>query len=85
MIRYLFFGLMIFVLSSCSSSFERRDTKFPEGQKLYISKCSGCHRLYDPREFTHSQWDTILFSMRKKAKTSPEEEAEILKFLKENF
>lgn len=85
MIRYLFGGLIIFFLSSCSSSVERRDTKFPVGQKLYLSKCSSCHRLYDPGEFTPSQWDTILFSMRKKAKTSPEEEAEILKFLKENF
>lgn len=59
------------------------NTKFPEGRKLYLSKCGGCHRIYDRNEYEPAQWDTIVVSMRTKAKTTVDQEREMLLFLKE--
>jgi hypothetical protein len=44
-----------------------------EGRKLYISSCSGCHSLISPSQFTVSQWDTILISMKPHAKLTIKE------------
>lgn len=75
---------VITILAGCGTkSIHQEETQFPVGKKLYISKCGGCHRLYQRNEFTSSQWDTVVVSMRSKAKISSEEEKEILNFLKE--
>jgi len=39
-----------------------------EGYKLYKTKCSGCHGLHSPREYTAAQWDKNLEEMFPKAK-----------------
>jgi hypothetical protein len=76
--------LLVFLIVGCNkNSIQKEDTQFPIGKKLYISKCAGCHRLYLRNEYQPDQWDTIMVSMTKKAKISPEEEKEILSFLKE--
>ncbi len=75
--------LLIFIYGCGKHAIHYEETKFPVGKKLYISKCGGCHNLYLRNEFTPEQWDTIVVFMRKKAKTSLEQEEEILKFLKE--
>ncbi|MCX8057269.1 MAG: hypothetical protein N3F03_06670 [Ignavibacteria bacterium] len=81
------FLIVIFLFSifiGCSTkTIKSTNTKFPSGQKLYLSKCSGCHRLYDRLEYTPHQWDSIMVVMRVKAKTNPEQEIEILNYLKE--
>lgn len=78
--------LLGFVLIGCGKSFVRKEfTKFPEGEKLYMSKCAGCHRLYFPNEFTPAQWDSIVVVKRTKSKTTLDEEREILNYLKEDL
>ena len=39
-----------------------------QGYKIYISHCSNCHRLHNPKEFTASKWNRILPEMFDKAK-----------------
>lgn len=40
------------------------------GYKLYKSKCSGCHGLHSPEEYTAAQWNKNLEEMFPKAKLS---------------
>lgn len=53
--------------------------KANEGYALYKIKCSGCHRLYSPSEFTISRWERILTEMYSKAKVSREEEKNLIR------
>lgn len=82
--RYLFLLTILVLLVGCSKhTIQTSNTKFPSGQKLYLSKCSGCHRIFDRLEYSPEKWDSILVTMRSKAKTTSEQEQEILLFLKE--
>ncbi|MWB95362.1 cytochrome c [Flavobacterium sp. GA093] len=38
------------------------------GQSLYDNNCAKCHKLYEPKKFTHEEWKPILVRMQKKAK-----------------
>lgn len=78
--------VLMSLMNGCGKSFVKREfTKFPEGEKLYMSKCATYHRLYLPHEFTPVKWDSILVVMRSKAKITLEEEKEILNYLKEDL
>lgn len=82
--KYFVLLLLLIAFIGCSKqTVQSINTKFPYGQKLYFSKCGGCHRLYDRNEFSFEQWDTIMVSMKVKAKITAEQEKEILLFLKE--
>jgi hypothetical protein len=82
--KFLLTFLLVITFVGCGSqSIHKETTQFPVGKRLYISKCGGCHQLYGRNEFVPAQWDTILVSMRTKAKISSDEEREILNFLKE--
>jgi hypothetical protein len=45
-----------------------------QGYMLYQNKCSGCHRLYSPSEYTISKWEKVLPEMYIKAKLVSGEE-----------
>lgn len=52
------------------------------GRKLYVNKCSGCHFLHTPGEFTKAEWSEKIFpKMANEAKLSPEEGKSILNYL----
>ncbi|MFC1670463.1 hypothetical protein ACFL20_08720 [Spirochaetota bacterium] len=51
------------------------------GRELYVLKCSGCHNLYLPGQFSKSEWKKIVTSMMKKAKLTLKEMDLILKYL----
>ena len=38
------------------------------GSRAYIQRCSGCHALHKPSQFTVQQWHPILIKMFEKAK-----------------
>ncbi len=68
--KYFVLLLLLIAFTGCSKqTVQSINTKFPHGQKLYLSKCGGCHRLYDRGEFKPEQWDTIMVSMRSKGNT----------------
>ncbi len=52
-----------------------------QGRDLYISKCSGCHSLYEPHSYSPSQWDSSLVVMSKKAKTNAEQTQSIRRYI----
>lgn len=51
------------------------------GRELYVKKCSGCHSLYLPKEYSPAGWDTILTAMNQRAKITEEESSSIRVYL----
>ena len=51
------------------------------GRELYVNKCSGCHTLRIPSNYTKSQWQQRLPDMKVEAKISEEEAQNILRYL----
>ena len=53
-----------------------------EEERLYRSKCTSCHRVYEPAE--RRDWPQVLDKMEaeKKVRLSAEERAQILAFLR---
>jgi hypothetical protein len=60
-------------------------TNFPEGRRLFISKCNGCHKFHNPSEFTIAQWDSILIPMKLKAKLSEDQKDSIFGWISEKI
>lgn len=38
-----------------------------DGKKLYIERCSNCHALKNPADYTSQQWESILVRMTMRA------------------
>ena len=53
-------------------------TELQQGYKLYTIKCSACHRLHDPAEFTSQKWEPILLKMFGKAKITEENQKTLI-------
>jgi hypothetical protein len=56
-------------------------SQLEEGRTLYIQKCSGCHTLRLPSEFTEEKWGTIIQEMKMKAKLDEEESRKVLQYI----
>lgn len=52
-----------------------------EGRDLYINKCSGCHSLNNPADYTMEEWDKWLVKMKPKAKLNEAEYEKIRYFV----
>jgi hypothetical protein len=50
-------------------------------RELYIQKCSGCHGLYLPSQYSQTEWKKILPMMNQKSKLSAAEAAGIERYL----
>lgn len=50
-------------------------------RKLYAVKCSSCHNLHLPGEFTSKQWPGILDKMQPKAKITDDQKKLLLAYL----
>ena len=44
-----------------------------KAHKLYINKCSGCHFLYRPYEYSLKKWNEMLPEMKTEAKLTDEQ------------
>lgn len=53
-----------------------------QGRNAYRERCSGCHSLYSPAQYTEQQWDTLLPVMQHKARTGDTERAQIEKYVR---
>lgn len=79
--------IFIFVLcliAACSKSYfvnMEEKTKFPQGRELFVSKCSGCHQLFNPNHYTAAEWDSLLFIMKNKAKIREEQKNQIYSWI----
>lgn len=52
------------------------------GREVFITKCTECHRQYDPASFPGASWDNIMGSMRGKAKLRGNESEDLNRFIK---
>jgi hypothetical protein len=51
------------------------------GRHLFVYRCSGCHRLYAPRDRRADEWPDLLDDMAPHARISVEERGLIERFL----
>lgn len=58
-------------------------TDYPEGRNLYISKCGGCHQLFDPNSHTELEWNKIIINMQKKSKINDQQKIYIYDWILE--
>ncbi|MDP4197692.1 MAG: cytochrome c [Bacteroidota bacterium] len=56
-------------------------SELSEGRNLYIDKCSGCHSLKDPSDYTEEEWGTVLKKMSRKAKLTDAEYEKISHYI----
>jgi len=52
-----------------------------QGRALYVDKCSGCHNLHLPAEYSPEEWKSYVAYMVAEAKITPEEQAAIARYL----
>lgn len=52
-----------------------------EGKNLYENSCVKCHKLYEPKEYTKTEWTPILVKMGKKAKLNETQMASITNYI----
>lgn len=52
-----------------------------EGRQRYVDRCGSCHSLHLPSEYTETQWERAVGEMQTRAKVSPEEKEQILRYL----
>ena len=54
-----------------------------DGERLYLARCTACHRTYEPGEFTPQAWAKEVAKMErlKKVTLEPAERALVLGFL----
>ena len=52
-----------------------------ESRALYVTRCSSCHSLNDPRDYTEEDWPGWMHKMARKAKISSEQEQQLLVFV----
>ncbi|MEK7262924.1 MAG: hypothetical protein AAB071_00255 [Bacteroidota bacterium] len=93
----IFFSAINFALIGCSGSLPHPmeshvltiAKKFPsitlphleEGRVLYIQKCSGCHTLRLPSEFSEEKWMSIIQEMKAEAKLEESESQKVLQYI----
>lgn len=51
------------------------------GKTAYDNNCAKCHKLYEPKEFSKTEWAPILLRMQKKAHLSDAEMAPITNYI----
>jgi hypothetical protein len=56
-------------------------TALEGGREIYVARCSRCHALHLPEEYPAASWPALVEAMSSKAKLSPEEQAEVTRFL----
>ena len=51
------------------------------GQTLFTTKCNDCHKLPNPKAHDEGAWANIMVKMSRKAKLTPIETAQVLKYI----
>lgn len=79
------------LFSSCTSALyepklkevkdEKELAELKAGRKTYVQKCSSCHTLYLPENYTDSEWTYWLNDMGKRIKISDHEKSLMYKYL----
>jgi uncharacterized protein YceK len=52
-----------------------------KSRALYVTRCSSCHSLNDPRDYSEKEWPDWMHKMARKAKINAEQEQYLLVFV----
>ena len=52
-----------------------------KSRALYVTRCSSCHSLNDPHDYSEKDWPAWMHKMALKAKISTEQEQQLLVFV----
>jgi hypothetical protein len=83
-IKIIFTPIILIAIFSCSQGYivnTNAYTSYPEGRNLYMSKCGGCHQLFDPNNYTKGEWDRIMLAMQEKSKIDDQQKNDILDWI----
>ncbi len=50
-------------------------------RKLYIAKCTACHKYYPPADYSATDWETWMRKMSRKARLKPPEDQTLREYL----
>ncbi len=78
--------IIVICIASCSQGYivnMNEQTNHPEGRELFVSKCTACHQLYNPNQYTTAVWDSMLVPMKEKSKINETQKDEILRWIHE--
>ncbi len=80
-IKLAFALLAGLALAACGDA--RPRAPMSDGERMYLSRCTGCHAAYEPSERTPEEWSAAVAKMErwKKVSLSPEQRALILGYL----
>jgi hypothetical protein len=86
--KYTLIAILALLIYGCSPSLYKpnvADSKLQEsllaGRKLYVARCSNCHNLHLPKEFTSEAWRKQVDLMQVRAGISVDEKNLILNYL----
>jgi mono/diheme cytochrome c family protein len=86
--KYFLIAFIALMVYGCSPSLYKpnvADAKVQEsllnGRKLYVARCSNCHNLHLPKEFSSEIWKKQLDLMQVRAGISDDEKKLILDYL----
>ncbi len=66
---------------------EKHNTSLGElksGRALYVNKCSSCHNLYLPQQFSNQEWRPLLDKMQKRAQIDSSQKQLIYNYIELN-
>ncbi|MBP6218201.1 MAG: hypothetical protein KA436_06420 [Oligoflexales bacterium] len=55
------------------------------GRLLWLSRCSTCHNLRNPRDFSKERWRLLMMHMKIKSNLTSQENDKILKFMEQQL
>jgi len=53
------------------------------GRKVYVGKCAKCHKFYEPKSYSETDWGRWMESMSRKSKLKTEDEQLLRRYLEE--
>ena len=52
-----------------------------DGTSIYLTKCSQCHKFYNPARYKDDEWRSWMKKMSRKAKLTPDQENTVRRYL----
>ena len=68
-------------IASASEEVNPLPVELEEGKSMYENRCSKCHDLYKPTDFTKEQWVPIMKKMQIKAKIDNAQRIKIYNYI----
>lgn len=70
------------ITANAADKAKKDPMQFARGAKAWSQRCESCHNLRGPKEFSDSDWDTIVTHMRVRANLPGDVARDIVAFLK---